>query len=136
MTKLYFMLDRVNTLRLMFESTMTGDFPPSSKRTGVRCFAAAAITIRPTLPLPTTGDEDGKKITFTRLSWFICLIYYILKVSHEKISQANSIIERLELTCVTNFVPLLFQQRSGFSHRPLNDPHGRVIQVFIHQLSK
>jgi len=38
---------------LIFESTMTGDFPPSSKITGVRCFAAAVITMRPTLPLPT-----------------------------------------------------------------------------------
>jgi len=36
----------------MFESTTTGDFPPSSSTTGVRCFAAAAITIRPTRPLP------------------------------------------------------------------------------------
>lgn len=36
----------------MPESTTTGDFPPSSRRTGVRCFAALAITIRPTLPLP------------------------------------------------------------------------------------
>lgn len=43
---------RVLTCKLMPESTTTGDFPPSSRRTGVRCFAAAAITIRPTLPLP------------------------------------------------------------------------------------
>lgn len=42
------------TCKLMPESTITGDFPPSSKRTGVRCFAAAAITMRPTLPLPTS----------------------------------------------------------------------------------
>jgi hypothetical protein len=26
--------------------------PPSSKTTGVRCFAAKVITTRPTLPLP------------------------------------------------------------------------------------
>jgi len=37
---------------LIFESTTTGDFPPSSSKTGVRCFAAAVITILPTFPLP------------------------------------------------------------------------------------
>jgi len=46
---------------LIFESTTTGDFPPSSSTTGVRCLAAAAITMRATLPLP-------KKPTITYLS--------------------------------------------------------------------
>ena len=40
------------TFKLISESTTAGDFPPSSSTTGVRCLAAAAITIRPTLPLP------------------------------------------------------------------------------------
>ena len=41
------------TFKSIFESTTAGHFPPSSRITGVRCFAAAAITIRPTLALPT-----------------------------------------------------------------------------------
>jgi len=40
------------TFKLIFESTTTGDFPPSSSTTGVRCFEAAAITMRATRPLP------------------------------------------------------------------------------------
>ena len=40
------------TFRSMSESTIIGDFPPSSKTTGVRCFAAAANTIRPTFEFP------------------------------------------------------------------------------------
>lgn len=36
----------------VFESTITGDLPPNSRVTGVRCFAAAVATIRPILPLP------------------------------------------------------------------------------------
>ena len=33
-------------------ATITGDFPPSSRVTGVRCSAAAAMTARPTAGLP------------------------------------------------------------------------------------
>lgn len=40
------------TFKSMSESTMIGDFPPSSKTTGVRCFAAAVKTIRPTFEFP------------------------------------------------------------------------------------
>jgi hypothetical protein len=35
-----------------FASTITGDFPPSSRVIGVTCLAAAVATIRPTRPLP------------------------------------------------------------------------------------
>lgn len=45
-------LGEIITCKLMFESTTAGHFPPSSRVTGVRCFAAAAITMRPTLALP------------------------------------------------------------------------------------
>lgn len=41
----------------MFESTTAGHFPPSSRITGVRCFAAAAITMRPTLALPAENSN-------------------------------------------------------------------------------
>lgn len=44
--------DCLFTFKSMSESTMIGDFPPSSKTTGVRCFAAAAKTIRPTFEFP------------------------------------------------------------------------------------
>lgn len=40
------------SLELFSESKTAGHFPPSSRVTGVRCFAAAVITIRPTLELP------------------------------------------------------------------------------------
>ena len=40
------------TLRSTPESTIVGDFPPSSNVTGVRYFAAAVITILPTWVLP------------------------------------------------------------------------------------
>lgn len=40
------------TCKLEFESTTAGHFPPSSRVTGVRCIAAAAITMRPTLAPP------------------------------------------------------------------------------------
>ena len=56
-------LNTMLTCKLMSESTMTGDFPPSSKTTGVKCFAAAAITMRATLPLPKNS----------RIFWFIRL---------------------------------------------------------------
>ena len=47
---------------MIFESTTAGDFPPSSSTTGVRCFAAADITMRPTLPLPkNSGITYAKK---------------------------------------------------------------------------
>ena len=62
----YASIEEFNTFKLMLESTTTGDFPPSSKRTGVRCFAAACITIRPTLELPT------KWKTFKSLFHFGC----------------------------------------------------------------
>lgn len=45
-------LGEIITCKSMFESTTAGHFPPSSRVTGVRCFAAAAITMRPTLALP------------------------------------------------------------------------------------
>lgn len=48
------------TCKLIVESTTAGLFPPSSKITGVRCFAAAAITIRPTLGLPKTSSRRLK----------------------------------------------------------------------------
>lgn len=35
---------------------MAGHFPPSSKVTGVRCFTAAVITIRPIRELPATNQ--------------------------------------------------------------------------------
>ena len=38
--------------RFAVRSTMTGDFPPSSSVTGVRCSAAAFMTTRPTAGLP------------------------------------------------------------------------------------
>lgn len=44
------------------ESTIAGHFPPNSKVTGVRCFAAADITICPTLALPAnSGIEIDKQ---------------------------------------------------------------------------
>ena len=42
----------VATSRLQERSTMQGDLPPSSRVTGVRCSAAALITIFPTSVLP------------------------------------------------------------------------------------
>lgn len=39
------------------ESRMTGHFPPSSRVTGVKCFAAAAMTILPTRGLPAEAIE-------------------------------------------------------------------------------
>lgn len=45
------------TRRSVLESTIAGHFPPSSRATGVRCFAAAAITMRPTFPLPAVSKE-------------------------------------------------------------------------------
>lgn len=41
------------------ESTIAGHFPPSSRVTGVRCFAAAVITILPTLALPTVPSSPS-----------------------------------------------------------------------------
>jgi hypothetical protein len=50
-------LGEIYTCKLMFESTTAGHFPPSSRITGVRCFAAAAITMRPTLALPAENSK-------------------------------------------------------------------------------
>ena len=43
------------------ESISAGHFPPNSKVTGVRCTAAADITIRPTLALPSIGSYHTLK---------------------------------------------------------------------------
>ena len=40
------------TSRLASAATITGDLPPSSSVTGVRCSAAAFMTSDPTAPLP------------------------------------------------------------------------------------
>ena len=48
------------TFKSMSESTITGDFPPSSNTTGVKCFAAADITIRPTFEFPAKGHSGVK----------------------------------------------------------------------------
>jgi len=42
----------VLTCKSTSESITAGHFPPSSRTTGVRCFAAAVMTMRPTLGLP------------------------------------------------------------------------------------
>lgn len=44
--------DNILTFKSMLESITAGHFPPSSRVTGVRCFAAAAITMRATFALP------------------------------------------------------------------------------------
>lgn len=44
--------DACHTFKSTESSIYTGHFPPSSRVTGVRCLAAAAITILPTLGLP------------------------------------------------------------------------------------
>ena len=46
------MIRRAATLTSADGHTTTGLFPPSSSVTGHRCFAAAAMTIRATVPLP------------------------------------------------------------------------------------
>lgn len=50
--KILFVLKYNITCKFIFESTTAGHFPPSSRITGVRCFAAADMTMRPTLALP------------------------------------------------------------------------------------
>lgn len=39
-------------------SRMVGHFPPSSRVTGVRCVAAADMTMRPTLGLPENASAN------------------------------------------------------------------------------
>eukprot|EP01139_Manchomonas_bermudensis_P000343 Amastigsp_a339_181.p3 type:complete len:130 gc:universal Amastigsp_a339_181:723-1112(+) len=43
---------RAATVRSESSATITGDLPPSSSVTGVRCFAAAAMMMRPTAVEP------------------------------------------------------------------------------------
>lgn len=43
------------------ESRMVGHFPPSSRVTGVKCFAAADMTMRPICGLPERGVHITKK---------------------------------------------------------------------------
>jgi hypothetical protein len=50
-----------NTFRFTSESTTAGDLPPNSKATGVKCFAAAAITILPTLPFPQNIKREKEE---------------------------------------------------------------------------
>ena len=47
----------VLTCKSTSESTTTGHFPPSSRTTGVRCFAAAVMIMRPTLGLPVKNKK-------------------------------------------------------------------------------
>lgn len=62
---------------MTLESTTTGHFPPSSKVTGVRCFAAAAITMRPTLGLPAQIEELFDKIILALLRIKLDALLYV-----------------------------------------------------------
>jgi hypothetical protein len=52
------------TFKLTSESKTTGHLPPSSKVTGVRCLAAAAITTLPTFALPEILKTKDTLIMF------------------------------------------------------------------------
>mmetsp|Transcript_16286 Transcript_16286/g.28854 ORF Transcript_16286/g.28854 Transcript_16286/m.28854 type:complete len:221 (-) Transcript_16286:190-852(-) len=52
LSSLVMRMRRAARSRFAVSSTMTGLLPPSSRVTGVRCSAAAFITMRPTVPLP------------------------------------------------------------------------------------
>lgn len=55
------------------ESRMVGHFPPSSRVTGVKCFAAADMTMRPTRGLPER-DTYIVKVLFGNKS-FLVLVF-------------------------------------------------------------
>lgn len=66
----------------MFESTTTGFFPPSSRTTGVRCFAAAAITMRPTFPFPAQFKAPPSIMTQNIKQSYVNIIYIFLTGNH------------------------------------------------------
>ena len=77
-------LGNSNTCKLIFESTTTGDFPPSSSKTGVRCFAAAVITILPTLPLPNNPGTtyDRKYVHNQNETIHLILLLFSVQIMH------------------------------------------------------
>ena len=97
----------------MFGSMITGDLPPSSRVSGVRCSAAAFATMRATVPFPVYVTGVVKKKKTPR-------------------EYAN----RRSLISARTVIPFQLEDMRDFGDASVDDAIGRLVEVFWKEIGQ